>query len=481
MEALQVEVRKKLAHLNVTELTTIAGELSLTIPPVKLGKQSAIYNIVGMHLMSEDVEGDSDDGRAVYEHANSYLDRLLSARDVKVEGGLGGSGKQKVEVGDGKTADTSGSGDGSMVTTEVSTTVEGDRSGRLQGGAPGGGNNGSSSSNSNGGPLRGPTGVAPVPFQRIREFKIQGGTVGGEDSAVDLTSVVFQMEEGRQLGYKEREIRSGVIKAMKAGSCTRRYFERNIDNLGGTDFMAMLEELYEKKESSDLLDEMAKCVQGSKQKEKQYVVQMFELRDHILEVTQSEDEPLAEAFVQKKMIRAISVGLRRDTVRLEMRNVLKDPKISDRNLMKQLNEIVARDEENRRKMDNDKNGRTTSYQNRNAKVNSLSDNCRDADVRSKEESTSKVPDPQLSRIETQLGQLSVTMSELAEGKADVEARLKRLEGKLLDNERKPGGQGGNRNVHFPKCATCERERKYCTHCTKCGEADHKRKDCPKNS
>ena len=60
LEALQVEVRKKLADLNVTELTTIAGELSLTIPPGKLGKQSAIYNIVGMHLMSEDVEGEGD-------------------------------------------------------------------------------------------------------------------------------------------------------------------------------------------------------------------------------------------------------------------------------------------------------------------------------------------------------------------------------------------------------------------------------------
>ena len=128
----------------------------------------------------------------------------------------------------------------------------------------------------------------------------------------------------------------------------------------------------------------------------------------------------------------------------------------------------------------DKNGRTTSNQNRNAKVNSLSDNCQE--VRPKEESTTKVPDPQLSRIETQLGQLSVTMSELAEGKADVEARLKRLEGKLLDNERKTGGgQGGNRNVHFPKCATCERDRKYCTHCTKCGAADHKRKECTKNT
>ena len=264
---------------------------------------------------------------------------------------------------------------------------------------------------------------------------------------------------------------------MRAGTFTQRYFQRNIDTLTGEDFKAMLEELYEKKESSDLLDEMAECVQGPKQKEKQYIVQMFELRDHIMEVTQSEEEPLAEAFVQKKMIRAISVGLRRDTVRLEMKRVLKDPKISDRNVMKELNEIVAREEENRRKME--KGGRS-------ANVNSLQqqfhDSRDDQDKKPKPETTPK-PDPQLNRIETQLGQLSVTMSELAAGKADVEERLKRLEGKFLENEKKSGFSGnrnaGNRN-DFPRCSACQPDRLYCTHCAKCGEPGHKQKDCPKN-
>ena len=460
MEVLKEEVRKKLPQLNVAELTTIAVELSLTIPPGKKGKQSGIFNIVAMHLMSDDVEEQNDDGRAVFEHANSILDRLLGARGVKTEEDGGKAGELKA-------SDTA-----SVSTVEVSEVVTGDVTARLKSSVPEERNSGNSSSGGRG--LFVSSGVAPVPYQRLREFKITGGSVGGEENAVDLTSVVFQMEEGRQLGYSEREIRSGVIKAMKAGSYTRRYFERNIDSLKGEDFMAMLQELYVKKQSSDLLDEMAECVQGPQQKERQYIVQMFELRDHILEVTQSEDEPLAEAFVQKKMIRAISVGLRRDAVRLEMRNVLKDPNVSDRKLMEELNEIVARDEENRRKMDKGKSSR-------NANVNSLQRSIQSQDdSKPKEEAISKCQDSQLNRIESQIGQLSVTMSELAAGKAEVEERLKRLEGKMFELEKKPG-QGGNRSGPFPKCAPCEREKKYCTHCAKCGASDHKRKDCTKNT
>ena len=335
LEAVKVEVRKNMALLNVAELTTLASELSVTVAPAKMGKLSGIFNVVSMHLMAQDDE--EDDGRAVYEHASSILNHLLGAR--KPEGDV----KPK-EVNVDQTADTSSSSV-SVATEVVTTVVPADGSGGLRSSAPVAQNNGALSNSSRG------SGATPVPYQRLRDFKITGGSVGGEDNRIDLTSVVFQMEEGRQAGYSEREVRSGVIKAMKAGTFTQRYFQRNIDTLTGEDFKAMLEELYEKKESSDLLDEMAECVQGPKQKEKQYIVQMFELRDHIMEVTQSEEEPLAEAFVQKKMIRAISVGLRRDTVRLEMKRVLKDPKISDRNVMKELNEIVAREEENRRKME----------------------------------------------------------------------------------------------------------------------------------
>ena len=49
------------------------------------------------------------------------------------------------------------------------------------------------------------------------------------------------MKEGSDLGYTPREIRAGVIKAMKGGSEIRRYFERKVDKLDDKEFMEMLE------------------------------------------------------------------------------------------------------------------------------------------------------------------------------------------------------------------------------------------------
>jgi hypothetical protein len=37
-----------------------------------------------------------------------------------------------------------------------------------------------------------------------------------------------------------------------------------------------------------------------------------------------------------------------------------------------------------------------------------------------------------------------------------------------------------KNKKFVKCDTCESVFEWCTHCNKCGESGHKRKDCTKN-
>ena len=465
LENLKEDVRRKLSELNTEELAEVCGELTLVIPAGKEGKKSAVYNLIARELMSKE-EDEGDEGMSAFEGVNVVLDRVLKAKaavtagkhkQVKDEAAENGGGTSSNEV--------------AVETAEVKSTVKREGPG-LQ--ATHERKTGEGTSRDGGGVAAAER--VTVQYHKIREFKITGGVVGAEENALDLTDIQFQMDEGKELGYTPREIRAGIIKAMKAGSEIRRYFERKVDQLDQDGFMEMLELWYTKKESSDLMDTMAECVQGSTEKEKKYVMKMFELRDHIMEVTEKEEEPLALTYVQKKMIRALTVGLRRDVVRLEMINVLKDPKITDGKLLKELNVIVARDEENRKKMA--KNGGK-------ANVNSLQDHSaggRRSQSQERERENVKEQPPTIdgniiARIETQLGQLSVTMSELASGKSDVEERLKKLENKLwADN----GRTGGARRTKFPKCEDCEREKKFCTHCSKCGESGHKYKDCTKN-
>ena len=290
LENLKEDVRRKLSELCTDALGELCGELELTIPDGKEGKKSLVYNLIAMHLMSKESD-EADEGRAAFEAVSGVLDRIL---EEKAKRSAEKRKEVKKEVSD---------GGGSMSGVNGTVVAESEQKAKNKGPVLASGAGSSQGSHS--------SERVTVQLNKIREFKITGGVVGGEENAVDMTDLQFQMDEGKDLGYTAREIRAGVIKAMKAGSHTRRYFERNVNVWDQDEFMEMLQLVYTKKESSQLLDTMAESVQGPAEEEKKYVLRMFELRDNIMEVTATEDEPLAQTFVQKKMIRAISVGLRR--------------------------------------------------------------------------------------------------------------------------------------------------------------------------
>ena len=59
---------------------------------------------------------------------------------------------------------------------------------------------------------------------------------------------------------------------------------------------------------------------------------------------------------------------------------------------------------------------------------------------------------------------------------EIKSRMEKLEKKMVKGD---GGNGqGNGRRKFTKCATCEQNHTYCTHCSKCGSGDHKYRDCP---
>ena len=482
LEHLKEDVRRKLSELDLNELTQVSGELSLTIPEGKETKKSAVYNLIARHLMSQE-DDETDEGQAVFERCSQVVNQIL---ELKAEAKTAGKAKKDEKGGE---SSLGGERDQVYESVEVKSTVMGGGlfNGGLHASAPvaqGSAHsavNGTAAVNgttaSNGATAS--TDRVTLQWQKIREFKITGGVVGAEENGVDLTDIQFQMKEASDRGYTAREIRAGVIKAMKGGSEIRRYFERKVDKMDDTEFMEMLELWYTKKESSELMDAMAESVQGPKESEKKYVARMFDMRDHIMEVTVKEEDPLAYPYVQKKMLRALSVGLRRDVVRLQLITVLNEPNISDARILKELKGITTRDVENRNKME--KSGGKAS-------VNALQDHSggnsgfrREAAVSDRESVNKPGAADAISRIEQQLGQLSVTMSDMANGKTEVEERLKRLESKLLAGGGAGGGGGGARR-DFPRCKACEPERKFCTHCKNCGESGHKQKECtkPKN-
>ena len=105
--------------------------------------------------------------------------------------------------------------------------------------------------------------------------------------------------------------------------------------------MKSLRSIYNVKDSTTLLDEMVNSSQEPTESEINFVLRMMGFRDN--------DCPLGDDLVKRKFFHAVSVGLKEDTIRLELQHVLKDLKITDEDLLKEVSQVVARDDENRKK------------------------------------------------------------------------------------------------------------------------------------
>ena len=335
---------------------------------------------------------------------------------------------------------------------------------------------------------------------KLKDFKIDGGVIGGEKNSLDYCSLRFQMEEGLHQGYTEKEVRTGVIKSIKAGTVTRRYFERKAHTLTHQEFLKTLRTLYDNSDTNDLVDELIERVQEKGETEKEYLMAMFELRDNINEVTQGDEEPLGKKFVQKRMLRAISVGLRKDTVRLEMQDSFKDVKKSDNQLLAEVKEVVSRDTENKKKMkrggvnvnalsgfsDNEGEPRSRSLDRgmRNRKTRSRSTDHEQTKSRDRvafKEPPSEKDDQSIASV---LAIVNVLQTDLQEHTKTVAALQKQVADLMafisnninLDNLQ----QTPKPKQPFLRCTNCEATKSFCTHCTKCNESGHKRFNCPKN-
>ena len=194
-----------------------------------------------------------------------------------------------------------------------------------------------------------------------------------------------------------------------------------------------------------------------------------------------------ERHVLKHFYKSLAVGFKKDTIRLMLAPLIKKGDLDDDDLMKEVNDAVDADEENREKT---KGSKSAVSNNLNADA-IASDN-------------SSVDNAVLLR---ELRALSGTVKELSalkdsvqllEGRVNSLSQVNANAGGLFPNNSggNVGGNGGNiasGGTHhnnsvvknWIKCAECNKNNvPFCDHCNYCGRLGHKRKDCdqlpPKN-
>ena len=170
----------------------------------------------------------------------------------------------------------------------------------------------------------------------------------------------------------------------------------------------------------------------------------------------------------------LSVGLRKDTVRIELQGILKDDRMSDEDLLDEVRKVVARDTEHRSKL---KSGSG------HADVNSMGASEESSNKHSNDNSLERKVLAELSKVSAQVSELAVVKEEIKELKDWARQKESELERPCFNNNHHQYNNGNDYNNRkgnwkFVKCDACAKANKFCKHCTTCGSEGHKRHECP---
>ena len=473
LDTLTDDVCTTLQLLDVKQLGQCCDSLDVVIPPAKMGKKAAMKTMLMRHLTSDELQED-DKATEILETLSKEMESMVLEKQAEL-----GTDTETAEETTSKSntleakdsgIDTSCSSKHRENTEDVQVSEENKVKSRNM------------ASDDQMMTYQRPRGVE---FARLREFKVTGGTIGGTES-IGYQSLCYQIQEAKALTYNSKEIVAGIIKAMKAGSSLRKYCEGHLD-WTLTSLMVTLRNFYNVKTSTELLDEMSSSSQDNKETEMNFVLRMMGLRDNIITLTKAEDYPLSESLVRNKFCYALSVGFLKDTIRLELGPILRTGRLDDAQLMKEVNDVVTREADNRKK----------------TKASGKSAMCHNLNMEPEEES------PVLKELTMMMSRHMEEMSTLQQNFQALQTQVQTQVNSISGDAQLPlnppysarppftprfaSGNPprvsfnpalGNRGPPVPssefrlKCAACEVSGAYCTHCNHCGKGTHKRRNCP---
>ena len=203
--SLKTLVVMKLGLVTDDDLEAILTSLDLSVSETRRKKDKAVFNAIVRYLTSEDVEDLEDEGLSIFLKLKDSLTEMLSAIEAKsvVE-----EVPEKVVPEADPTKDMPEEVAESKVLSEAVATKVASAVADTKVASPVVVKKETPRETSR------PDGDTRVQYYRFREFRIEGGTVGGQGS-LSYATVSFQMAKGLEAGYSEREVMMGVIKAMK--------------------------------------------------------------------------------------------------------------------------------------------------------------------------------------------------------------------------------------------------------------------------
>ena len=304
-------------------------------------------------------------------------------------------------------------------------------------------------------------------LHRLRDFKING-TIGnaGQKDKLSYSSLSYQIQNGKDRGFSEKEICSAVIRAISPGNTLRTYFESR-EKLSLKSLMKVLRSHFKEKDATAIFTEMSNATQLGSENELEFCMRVMGLRQKVLSLSKEEDCPYEPKLVQSQFQHALFTGLKHNNMRHELRTVLKgSKKIRDEDLLQEISDVMVNETEHSDKLQSAKSK---------ASVNVVES---EKAVKKKEKSSNLCNE--ISKLSLQVSELSTLKNDMEQLKSEVKGYKSELKGY---KEGMCGNPGSKRNQSDGKrkylCITCKSAKaSYCNHCFLCGSLEHKKSSCP---
>ena len=240
---------------------------------------------------------------------------------------------------------------------------------------------------------------------------------------------------------------------------------------------------------------MSLSIQEANESPLTFILRMMAYRDNIIETNQEEGGPIGETLIHKKFSHSVIVGLRSATLRLEIKPLMLNAMLTDDQLLREINKILSQHAESEKRLGrkvgvkaieiemSEEERRDNVIMGKLVEINALlTENQRqyqDLDRRFEEYRR---------RGDRGNDERGNERNSERNYNQDEERYEDRNQVRNQDRNNERNNNRGERNQYqnkkkskfMFKCAQCERDNAYCTHCARCGSSEHKQKDCPKN-
>lgn len=479
LETLKTDVWTKLPQLNLEELEQVCMALELPIEPSKQGKRSAVYSIVTLHLMSNDVsQMEIDMSLEMFRNVQGALDGIMALRSMKsevvgegefsgasVEGSMGsGSTANSSEV----TLEAASSTIATPMSSQTTTTTSITRPRMAQ-------------------QLANLAALASTSSARysvprigpLREFKI-GGTVGkGFKDSLSYATVLSRIKQGKEQGYSSSEVMAAVAKSIKSSDLQDIVENGDLDE---ETFLEVLKVHYLEKNANSVYNEMCGGKQKAEENEVGFLIRMVGLRKRVEKLSIEEGRPMDMSLLRDSFFSTLATGMKQGAVRIELQSTLRNQTLTDKALIHEVGRVVAKEQQHLLKMEggNDVSVKEVEVVNGGRRNGGGSNG-------SNSVPESRAVDTQiLNAINDLRVDVNHKLTKVTDDVQDLKTRVAQCEQRWVESatggpvlpvkQKKPFVR-----FKFIKCKDCEASGMKCFHCTTCGALDHKRDQCPKKN